>query len=157
MNSKSQILYLAIAAIIGGVLGFLTSQTIQKDVVYVTEYISEESGEKVVREKDLPISSSIIQNPLIIDWRIGVSGVLVEKTDTTFTLEKENRQITISLLKGSQTQFSRFKEGVSEDVLLEDIPLGTSLRGTALLIPQDSGEISIGSPGDVVGERFVLQ
>lgn len=151
-----------VALVVGAIGGFLSSQVffkpapkIETRTEYVTEYISEESGEKFIKEEELQIVSDILKNPLIIDWRVGVEGNLAAKTDTTFTLESKGHFLYLTLLKNNQTDFVKFLEdGTFENVVLENIPLGTFLSGSAQLIPKASGETFLGGSDDVLAERF---
>ena len=128
------------AGVLGIVVGFgggyfLAPTKIIVEEVTVTEYISEESGERVVKEVDLPVPSNVLINPVHYQWDTSSQGILVEKTDSDFTLERNGVRATFFLM--GYTYFSgpdRDPEtGISKQTTLEDILLGSELRGGAFV------------------------
>lgn len=150
MNIQFKILYLAIAVIIGGILGFLLSQSSEQEIVYVTEYISEESGEIVVKEKDLPLVSSFILNPVFYEWWVGAEGMLLEKTEDYIVLERYGIRATIQINDGTTFLAKRVENEQVRTIGIEDVPLGSQLRG--MVLAREKGEVAIGLNFSIVGE-----
>lgn len=111
-----------------------------------------EQKEPVVKVTDLPLPISTLQNPLIYEWQGSVEGVLVEKNDKNFTLEKDGKRITITV-KNGYTAF--YKQGAtgSAKLTIKDVPEGTTVRGTVWLSLKGKLALS-GVADDVVGGTF---
>lgn len=88
-----------------------------------------------VSELESSITIDLLKNPIVYEWRGSVTGVLIDKTEHTFTLEDaEGNRITITnkLPSGEiyKTIFVRtLPSGETEDISFNDIPIGTTLRG----------------------------
>lgn len=108
-------------------------------------------NKKTVTEDELPIKLSILQNPLIYEWKGSVEGILVAKTDTNITLEKNGKRITVTVLK-NYTKFYRLPS--SQELSLVDIPLNSFLRGDIIITK--AGQPQLAVPGEVVGGIFHL-
>lgn len=113
------------------------------------QIVSDKQKEPMVKEADLPLPVSTLQNPLIYEWQGSVEGVLVEKNDKNFTLEKNDKRITISIKK-SYTAF--YKQGAtgSAKLTIKDVPEGATVRGTVWLALK--GKLALtGVVDDIVG------
>lgn len=135
------ILILATVAFVSYFLGSTTK----------SQPVSEEQKEAMIKEADLPLPASILQNPLIYEWKGSVEGVLIAKTDTNITLGKNGKRITITVLK-NYTKFYRLPS--SQELSLADIPLNSSLRGDIIITKEGHPQLTV--PGEVVGGIFHL-
>lgn len=114
--------------------------------------VSDKQTESVVKVADLPLPISTLQNPLIYEWQGSVEGVLVEKNDQNFTLEKDAKRITISIKK-DYTAF--YKQGAtgSAKLTIKDVPEGATVRGIIWLALKDKLALT-GVTDDIVGGTF---
>lgn len=149
----NQVVSFALVALVVGALGgFLSAQIFFKpEPPRDTVYIPEESGGQVVKEEELPLFFDVFSNTMIFDWRGAVSGTLVEKTNTSFTLERDGTRITVSV-KEDYTTF-RDAVNVQEEKSFAELSLGSSLRGNIWLGTRGAHPLS-STPGDIVGGLF---
>lgn len=104
--------------------------------------------ERTIKESESPVAFSVLQNPIVYEWRGSVSGTLTAKTDTSITLTDKGNSITISVDPNpGGTQFLQ-KDPVKKDqgisIALKDIPIGSKLRGDFWVFPH-SKDKGIGS------------
>lgn len=122
-------------------------------VASVSYYLgSNQPKEPMIKEATLPLPSSTLQNPLIYEWQGSVEGVLVEKNDQNFTLEKDGAKLTISIKK-DYTAF--YKQGAtgSANLGIKDVPDGATVRGIIWLASKNKLALT-GAVGDIVGGTF---
>lgn len=81
-------------------------------------------------EENLPVDKSVLKEPMIYQWKGSVEGKLISKTENTFTLEKNGRQIVIKTLD-NYSEFTKIPLG--KNIVLKDIPLQANLIGTVLI------------------------
>lgn len=107
--------------------------------------------DQTIKESELPIAADIFKNPIVYEWWGSVEGILVAKDDQSITLEKNGNRITI-LIKdepgGTGTSFFTEESAKlgpkAQETPINDIPLGSHLRGNFLVHPADKNKI-IGS------------
>lgn len=135
------ILILAITAFVSYSLGSSKSQP-----------ASDQQKEPVVKEAELPLPVSTLQNPIIYEWQGSVEGKLVAKTDQNFTLEKEGNKLNITI-KENYTYFR--KEGAlgTPTLTISDVPIGAYVRGIVWLAAKDKVVLTE-TAGDIVGGVF---
>lgn len=120
--------------ILGFILGFASKTFLlpQKDSPLV-------ATKPAFDESKLPISMSLLTNPVVYEWRGGVKGKMTKKDEHTFTLTNDQGQsITISDTTISGDKFNtlffdtikdKTKPSSASAVLLKDIPLNSILEG----------------------------
>lgn len=108
-----------------------------------------------VQEENLPIALDILKNPMVYEWWGAIEGVLVTWDQQSFTLEKDGKQIRIWLDLTPNTTGTKFfyqeetKLGPkAKDTKIEEIPIGSYLRGDAFIHKADKNKI--------VGSSFVI-
>lgn len=146
MMSQNKIVFIGIFVGLGILIGFLGGQTIQTENIV---YISEESGEKVVIEQDLPLISELLLNPVYYEWWASAEGIIVSKDESSMTIEKDGNVATI-YIRPIVTKF--FKEqslgaSIPDEILFEDIQVGMFIRGGVVM--SRSGTTGIASVEDV--------
>lgn len=117
------------------------------------------SYQKMVSEDELPVGIDLLKNPIVNQWRGGVEGTLIAKDEKSITLANKGAEITIPLYtplgKQRMTKFNNLKlaklgENIGE-IDLEEIPLGTYLRGDFFVIPWPNDKYKI------VGSLFTVE
>lgn len=117
------------------------------------------SSQKMVSEDELPVGIDLLKNPIVNQWRGGVEGTLIAKDEKSITLANKGAEITIPLYtplgKQRMTKFNNLKlaklgENIGE-IDLEEIPLGTYLRGDFFVIPWPNDKYKI------VGSLFTVE
>lgn len=103
-----------------------------------------------IKEEDLPITLNILKNPAIYQWTGSIEGTLTDKDDTSLTITtKDNHSITIPLdLNPNGTKFYNNKpekDLKAKSLTLEDIRIGSKIRGDFFIIPNKKNEIHAGS------------
>lgn len=109
-----------------------------------------------VDEEKLPIGLTLLQNPVVYQWRGSVEGKLIGKDEHTFTLEDKNGykiDITDITPTGEvfKTIFAKRSNGIFIEVSLKDIPVGTILRGDFWVF-KGGKNTSIGGRFEIVEE-----
>lgn len=120
-------------------------------------------------ENKLPVSQELLQNPLLSSWSAHVSGRVIAKTNSTFTIshiieEFGNRTHTIKdandgkqmeimyvsgitvFKKGAQTESEQF---AFDNISFEDVYIGSVVNGNVKILQSD-GQMKIKG-----GEFFV--
>lgn len=145
MKINAQLVLIAVA-LGGAVVGFFGAKVlpgqdvpeIQLVTEYVTEYVLEESGEKVVPEELLPVPRDLLLNPVFYEWTANVDGVLVGKTSNSVILEKDGKRFSIEV--SDRTTFldqrNTGTSGGGELVSLQEISIGVNLRGSVFVFDQ---------------------
>ncbi|MBI2335075.1 hypothetical protein HYU96_04755 [Candidatus Daviesbacteria bacterium] len=92
---------------------------------------------------------------MVYEWWGAVDGILVEKDNQSFVLEKEGKRITIFLDSTPNTTGTKFfhqdetKLGPkAKDTKIEDILLGSRLRGDIIIFTTDKNKI--------IGSSFII-
>lgn len=153
MMSQNKIVFIGIFVGLGILIGFLGGQTIQTEN---TVYISEESGEKVVIEKDLPLISELLLNPVYYEWWASAEGVIVSKDESSMTIEKDGNRATIAINPEVTLFFAPGSENdSSEPILYKDVLIGSKVRGGVIM--SKIGTAGLGQEQNVaVGTSFVI-
>ncbi|MDP3998113.1 MAG: hypothetical protein Q8P89_00660 [bacterium] len=111
------------------------------------------SAKPTIDESKLPISWSLLTNPIVYEWRGGVKGKLISKNEHDFTLvDEQGNSITITDKMPSGNVFKPMffdKSNISKQISLTDIPLGSILLGDFFIFK--------GSPNTLVGSSFIKQ
>lgn len=90
----------------------------------------------------LPVSSNLLKNPIIYEWRGTITGKLIAKDEHTLTLtDDKGNEITITdlLPNGTgtfKTMYLKYLKKTGSrpaELALKDIPLGTTLRGDIII------------------------
>lgn len=107
-----------------------------------------------IDESKLPISLSLLANPIVYEWRGSIRGKITSKDEHIFTLTDEKGssiQITDLPPYGSvfKTLFFNRVNDKEERTFLKDIPLGSILRGDFFIFK--------GGPNTPVGSVFVKE
>ncbi|MDP3900899.1 MAG: hypothetical protein Q8Q38_00960 [bacterium] len=141
MKTNAQVILIAVA--LGGVaVGFFGARAFpgqdKLDTQYVTEYISEESGEKVVPENLLPFPRDLLLNPVFYEWTANVEGVLIGKTSDSVILEKDGERISIEVSDTTRFLDQRNAEssGGGQLISFQEVPVGANLRGGVFIFDQ---------------------
>lgn len=121
-------------------------------------------SEKMISEDELPVGIDLLKNPIVNQWRGAVEGVLIAKDEQSIILSNvvKKAKITVPLNppRGKEGEpmavfhnLKLLKTGKDTRVKLEDIPLGTYLRGDFFVIPwPDDKNIIVGSSFTIVEE-----
>lgn len=121
--------------------------------------VSDQQKEPMVKEADLPLSVSTLQNPVITGWSASVEGILVKKDQGTFTLEKNGKQLIIGI-HPKLTSFASTapKAERKSPLTIEDIPIGSTMQGMAILQNPTSGGLTsvTGERVHIIGLSFVI-
>ena len=131
---------LIVVAFGGAVAGFFGAKVLlgQDRPQIVTEYISKESGEKVVPEDMLPVPRDLLLSPVFYEWTANADGVLVEKTSSSMTLEKDEKRFSIDV--SDKTRFldqrDTGSEGGGQEISFSEVPIGAKLRGGVFIFDQ---------------------
>lgn len=84
-------------------------------------------------ESKLPVSLSLLNNPIVYEWRGSVTGKITKKDDHTFTLvDEKGNSITIYDKMPSGDIFKAIfydKANKNKKISLKDIPIGSLLLG----------------------------
>lgn len=103
----------------------------------------------------LPISLSLLTNPIVYEWRGSVKGKLTKKDEHTFTLvDDKGNNITITDITPSGAKwktmfFEQISQKKQQESSLSAIPIGSTLLGDFFIFK--------GSPNTAVGGLFVKQ
>lgn len=103
----------------------------------------------------LPISLSLLKNPIVYEWRGSVKGKIVKKDKHTFTLaDDKGNSITISDIMPSGDIFKTmfYLHGNGNTLIsasLSAIPLNSVLRGSFFIFKY--------GPNSPVGSDFIIQ
>jgi len=86
-----------------------------------------------IDESKLPVSLSLLTNPIVYEWRGGVKGKLTRKDDNTFTLvDDQGNSITITNITPSGDKWKILffdKTNNNKQASYSAIPLGSILSG----------------------------
>lgn len=102
-----------------------------------------------VTQEELPISLSLLKNPIIYQWRGTVKGTLVAKDEDSITIrDEQGNSIVIHLPvlpAGEKLDFIVKRQGGETTLLpLENIPLNASVQ-SEFIVPQDNEDILVGT------------
>lgn len=102
----------------------------------------------------VPVSTDLLKNPVVYEWRGSVEGVLIEKTDDTLVLSENAATINIPLMGSpGETFFYRTspESGVGlQQISLDEIDVGTRLRGEFFVVSGLASDEIVGSSFTVV-------
>lgn len=151
------VLLLVISPLIATGIMWLTDQPLfqpQKQVSQSSTPSVNLTG-KTLSESSSPIALDILKNPLVYEWWGSVEGTLVAKDNQSITLEKDGKRITIALdLTANATGTTFFLQSSTKlgpkakDIKIEEIPLGSHLRGDFLIHQKDRNKI--------IGSSFIV-
>lgn len=107
-------------------------------------------------EEELPISSSLLKNPVVYQWAGSVRGTLVAKDEKSITLKDDkDNNIKIPLrVDEKDKNMAAFIDAsvpstkVREPMTVDQISLGSILRGSFFVIP--------GTKDKIVGSSFAV-
>lgn len=96
-NNKSKLIFLVlIVLLLGFLLGFYTNNLFVNKVQQVEKIVSP-PAQPQIDESKLPISLSLLQNPIVYEWRGSVKGRVIAKNEHLFTIEDDKgNQIIIT-------------------------------------------------------------
>lgn len=153
---KSAIAIPIITLLLGFGLGFLAKSILplNKTPAAPTQKATLSSTPKPsIDESKLPISLSLLTNPIVYEWRGSVEGKLTKKDEHAFTLlDDQNNSITITDKMPSGDVFKTVffdKSNSNKQISLKDIPLGSTLLGDFFIFK--------GGPNTPVGSSFIKQ
>lgn len=131
---------LIIVALGGAVAGFFGAKVLpgQNKPQIVTEYVSKDSGKRVVPEDMLPVPRDLLLSPVFYEWTANADGVLVEKTSKSVTLEKDGKRFTIEVAEKTRflDQRNTGTSGGGTEISFNDVPVGANLRGGVFIFDQ---------------------
>lgn len=145
---KKPIFIMVVVLVLGYILGFITNTLtdIQINVPFLPK-------KPTIEESKLPVSSSVLTNPIVYEWRGSVKGKLTKKDEHTFTLvDNKGNSITITdtNVKGERGNI-RFLDKVDDKALadtkvttLSNIPIGSVLLGDFFIF-KNGPNIPVGS------------
>lgn len=113
------------------------------------------SQKPTLDESKLPISLSLLTNPIVYEWRGSVKGKLVNKNEHTFTLvDDKGNSITITDIMATGDKwktifFEQISQKEQKESSLSAIPIGSTLLGDFFIFK--------GGPNIPVGGLFVKQ
>lgn len=123
----------------------------------VTDFSSTYSN---IKDIELPIGTDILLNPMLKDWSVRVTGVVVKKSDDSFVLENvKNGYIdkNIEIKKcpnGKDITFKIFKDGkLVKSVDWDHLEIGTQLNGLGKIVQTLNGDWSICAKNFIIDER----
>lgn len=107
-----------------------------------------------IDESNLPISLSLLTNPIVYEWRGSIKGKMTVKDEHTFALiDDKGNSITITDLPPNggvfKTIFLNKSDKPSRPLSLRDIPLGSVLRGEFFVFKD--------GPNTPVGSLFIKE
>lgn len=151
MNIQSNIIIFFVAFLFGGAAAFLgTGIFLKPDIQHVIEYVSSETGVKVIREKDVPLPPALLLNPLIYEWTARIDGTIVEKSKDTFVLERDGMRALIT--KTGLTGFIEPGSLIPVYVQYEDLSIGDRLKGGVYIFGKKTG-----AGKNIVGGVFIVE
>lgn len=124
----------------------------------VFDFSSTYSG---INDTDLPIGTDILLNPILKDWSVRVTGVVVEKSNDSFVLENkvkgiENTKIEIKKCQdGQDIVFKIYEEATrqSRNVMFEQINVGTTMNGIGEIVQLPDGSWSVCGTHFIINKR----
>lgn len=152
---KNAVFIPVITLLLGFALGFLAKSILplNKAPVPTQKATLSSTPKPAIDESKLPISLSLLTNPIIGEWRGGVGGKLIKKDEHTFTLANDKGDsITITDTTTAGTKFQAIffdKTNKNKQTSLNAIPLGSTLVGDFFIFQ--------GGPNTPVGSMFVKQ
>ena len=142
INRNVFIAGIVFTVLIGSVIGFL-----------LNDFITQKNF------KNLPIAQDALANPIFTQWTAAVDGTLMKKNGTTFTLSNRGGELTISI-HNTLTGFVALPasgSGTLQQYNINDIPLGSQLRGSVTIFPQTSGGLTNKTGEHIVGNAFTIE
>lgn len=103
----------------------------------------------------LPISSSLLQNPIVYEWRGSVKGKMITKDEHAFVLQDDKgNKINITDLRPNKidrfnTLFYKKSDSKLVKITLRDIPVGAELGGDFFIFKN--------GPNTPVGSSFIVE
>lgn len=138
-----------ICLIIGAGIGFGINQLLPaKKIVPASSLPTKESIQ--IPEANLPISVALLKNPIVYQWSGSVEGTLIAKSEDSITIKDEKGNTIeiptwITSKEKKNTLFvdpATYKAGSKQSgAKLDDIPLGSYLRGNFFVIPGNKNQI----------------
>lgn len=119
--------------VLGLVLGVVISKILPQKEVSIPQpnNIYKSSPLKTADPKTLIDPTQILQHPVFTEWLGSVEGILVSKTNDSFTIERGGKQLTIYTQEALTGFYGKPNiEGQAlPKITLKEIPVGTYLRG----------------------------
>lgn len=145
---------------VGLIIGFVIRSIPQLDRLFLTSpqtqvSVVSSSQKPTIDESKLPISLSLLINPIVYEWRGSVKGKLTKKDEHSFTLgdEKGNSiTITDTMAAGGKWKtmfFEQISKKEQKESSLSAIPIGSTLLGDFFIFR--------GGPNMPIGGLFVEQ
>lgn len=108
-------------------------------------------------DSPLPISSNLLKNPIVYEWRGSILGKVIAKDEHTLTLEDDNgNKITTTdllpegtIFKTVYLKYSKKTDSKPTILTLKDISIGTKLRGEFFVFKN--------FPNTPVSSQYVIQ
>lgn len=86
--------------------------------------------------QSLPVSLSLLKNPVVYQWRGSVEGNIVEKSSTSITISKNNNLITLPVKVGPNgTKFASPSGTLVKQLSVDEVRLGDYVRGDFFVSP----------------------
>lgn len=90
----------------------------------------------------LPISLSILKNPVVYQWSGSVEGNISDKKSDSITISKNNSSIIIPIIPGPNgTKFASQSGTISKQLSVEEVRLGDYVRGAFFVSTVDKNKI----------------
>lgn len=135
------------------IIGFDTGILVYPVIFHPKTNTSTIPAKSTIEESKLPISLSLLTNPIVYEWRGSVKGKLIRKDEHSFTLvddEGNNITITDTLSTGDRFKTMFFdKTNKNKEALLSAIPIGSALLGDFFIFK--------GGPNTPIGSIFTKQ
>lgn len=93
-----------------------------------------QNGGTSISEADLPVPVAILTNKVVPHWWGTLKGTVVEKTDTTVTIENAGDRLTIEVPQSVLINDTRLRSGYPTKIIkmpLSQLPLGVQVEGSA--------------------------
>lgn len=132
-KNKYKFIFFGILILSIGVLsGVALDRYVLKNQIKIPT-ISQPSPQKIDESK-LPISLSLLTNPIVYEWRGSVEGRLIDKKEHFFTLTNDSgKSITITDIAPTgdifKTVYYEKTKLKWKEISLNDIPIGSNLLG----------------------------
>lgn len=154
---KSAVVIPVIILLLGFGLGFLVKSILplNKTPTVPTQKTTLSSTPKpTIDESKLPISLSLLTNPIVYEWRGSVKGKLTQKDEHTFTLvDDKGNSITITDTTSTgaifKTMFFDISNKSKQESSLSATPVGSILFGDFFIFKN--------GPNTPVGSSFTKQ
>lgn len=133
--------------VFGAVLGYVASSFLTTPAKPEKKTTTPQEPIKQQDYSNLPISFSLLKNPMVNQWRGAVKGKLKAKDENAITLEDDKGNSLTIPIKASEPEkiasqfFIISKTGSAKESKIADFPLGVSITGDFFVVPGTNDEI----------------